>query len=303
MQVKKSKQQGGICIKKEETCINISCFEIFVHIFSKKACNLKWIAVSYLQHDEGVEKKMKHTKWIGLALMVLMAVTMFAGCAPADDGVLTMATNAYFPPYEYYEGGEVVGIDAEIGAALAAKLGMKFQIEDMEFGSIISAVQSGKADVGIAGMTVDEDRLVSVNFTKPYATGHQVIITKEGSDIKEPDDLEGKKVGVQQDTTGDIYITDQYGDSAVDRYNKGADAVQALTQGKVDAVVIDLEPAKSFVEANEGLVILETEYAAEDYAIAVNKKNTDLLQKLNKALEELTADGTIQAILDKYIPA
>ena len=225
------------------------------------------------------------------------------GADTTEKKELVMATNAAFPPYEFYEGNEVVGIDAEIAAAIAEKLGMEIKIEDMEFGSIITAVQSGKVDMGMAGMTVNEDRLVNVDFTNSYATGYQVVIVKDGSDIASPDDLADKSVGVQESTTGDIYISDDYPDADVQRYNKGAEAVQALLQGKVDAVVIDREPAKVFVEQNAGLVILPTEYVVEDYAIALAKGNTELLDKINTALDELKADGTIQAIVDKYISA
>ncbi len=225
----------------------------------------------------------------------------------ADAAVLTMATNAAFPPYEYYENEQIVGIDAEIAGAIAEKLGMTLQIEDMEFGSIIAAVQSGKVDIGVAGMTVTEERLQTINFSNTYATGIQAIIVAEGSEIASVDDLyaEGAAyvVGVQQDTTGDIYCTDDFGDDRVERYSKGADAVQALITGKVDCVIIDNEPAKSFVAANEGLVILETSYAVEDYAIAISKENEQLLADINAALEELTADGTIGSIISKYIPA
>ena len=220
-----------------------------------------------------------------------------------NDGVLTMATNAYFPPYEYYEGEEIVGIDAEIAKAVADKLGLELKIEDMEFDSIITAVQTGKADIGLAGMTVTDERKQSVNFSDTYATGIQVVIVTEDSDITSVDDLEGKEMGVQLSTTGDIYASDDYGEEFVEQYNKGADAVMALTQGKVDAVIIDNEPAKSFVAANEGLKILDTEYVTEDYAACINKENTELLDAVNGALAELKEDGTLQGILDKYITA
>ena len=221
-----------------------------------------------------------------------------------------MATNAEFPPYEYYEGDTVTGIDVEIAQAIAAKLGLTLQVEDMEFDSVISAVQGGKADIGMAGMTVTEERLEEVNFTESYATGVQVIIVTEDSDITSADDLfaEGANhtIGVQLTTTGDLYTTEDIeaaGLGTVDRYNKGADAVMALKNGKVDCVVIDNEPAKAFVEANEGLKILETEYVTEDYAIAVSKDNEALHTAVDAALQELIADGTVQSIIDKYITA
>ena len=247
---------------------------------------------------------------LSIALVAVLAATLACACGKKEstgmtvnDGVLTMATNAYFPPYEYYEGEEIVGIDAEIAKAVADKLGLELKIEDMEFDSIITAVQTGKADIGLAGMTVTDERKQSVNFSDTYATGIQVVIVTEDSDITSVDDLEGNKIGVQLSTTGDIYASDDYGEEFVEQYNKGADAVMALTQGKVDAVIIDNEPAKSFVAANEGLKILDTEYVTEDYAACINKENTELLDAVNGALAELKEDGTLQGILDKYITA
>ena len=248
--------------------------------------------------------------------MVFTMVTSLAGCggsaaeAPADaPEKLVMATNATFPPYEFYEGEEIVGIDAEIGAAIAEKLGMEFKIEDMEFDAIIPAVTSGKASFGMAGMTVTEERLQSVDFSDSYAKGVQVVIVKEGSAITSVDDLfaEGASnmIGVQTGTTGDLYSTwdlEDAGLATVSRFNKGADAVLALTEGKVDCVVIDNEPAKEFVAANEGLTILDTAYAIEDYAICF-AKDSELTAAVNGALQELIADGTVQAIIDKYISA
>ena len=219
------------------------------------------------------------------------------------EGILTMGTNAAFPPYEYYEGDTVVGIDAEIAQAIAEKLGLSLEIVDMDFNSIITAVQSGKVDVGIAGMTVEPEREKNVDFTDSYATGVQVVIVTEDSDIASVDDLEGKLIGTQEGTTGWSYCSEDYGDDMVIPYTNGATAVQALLDGKVDCVVIDQQPALSFVEANEGLKILETEYAVEDYAIAVSKDNTALRDAINTALNELIEDGTVQGILDKYITA
>lgn len=231
---------------------------------------------------------------------------------PADtgdgDNTLVMATNAFFEPYEYYEGDDIVGIDAEVGKAIADKLGMDFEISDVDFDAIIPNVQSGKASMGMAGMTVTEDRQKNVNFTRSYATAVQVVIVPEGSDIATIDDMAGKKIGVQQGTTGDIYCSapveeDGFGEENVTRYNKGTDAVMALLSGKVDCVVIDNEPAKAFVAANEGLKILDTAYAEEEYAICIAKDNEELLEKVDTALGELIDDGTVQKIVDKYITA
>ncbi len=251
-------------------------------------------------------------KIIAMMLCVVLALGVLVGCSTAPETgetagevaeKLVMATNATFPPYEFYEGEKIVGIDAEIAAAIAEKLGMELEIQDTEFGSIITGVQTGKYDIGMAGMTVTEERKQSVNFSETYATGIQSVIVKEGSDIKAIDDIADKKIGVQQDTTGHIYAADEYGDEAVTPFNKGTDAVAALVSDKVDCVIIDNQPAKAFVAANEGLVILDTEYAVEDYAICIAKENTELLEKVNGALAELIADGTVQAIVDKYIEA
>ena len=253
-------------------------------------------------------------KIIALALVIVLAFSLVAcgskGAATATEGKLTMATNAQFPPYEYYEGEEIVGIDAEIAGAIADKLGLELVIEDMEFDSIIEAVKSGKADMGLAGMTVTPERQETVDFTASYATGVQVVIVTEDSPIASVDDLfvEGNNyiIGVQRNTTGDLYTTwdlEDMGLATIDRYSKGADAVQALLTGKVDCVVIDNEPAKAFVAETEGLKILDTEYILEEYAAAMSKDNTQLFEAVNAALEELIADGTVAAIIEKYIPA
>lgn len=266
-----------------------------------------------------------------VAVMLLTTVIALSACGKKDN-VLVMATNATFPPYEYVEGDKFVGIDVEIAEAIAKKLGMELKIEDVEFGSIIGGVVEGKYDIGMAGMTVTEERKQSVNFSNTYATGIQVIIVNEGSSIASLDDIfefdaDGNptalknanlKVGVQQDTTGDIYSSDAiakwgFNDVAEDgtvttdrvvRYKTGAEAVEALKTNKVDMVIIDNEPAKSFVAANEGKVHIlagDNEYAIEDYAICVAKGNTELLDKINQALKELKDDGTIDAIIAKYI--
>ncbi len=258
---------------------------------------------------------------LALAALMLLSAALFVSCGKKED-TLTMATNAAFPPYEYKDGSKIVGIDAEIAAAIADKIGMKLEIIDTEFGSIIGGVQTGKYDMGMAGMTVTDERKESVNFSETYAKGVQVVIVPENSEYASFEDFytgydadgnpsgvkDGIKIGVQQDTTGDIYASSDpadwgFGEANVLRYKTGADAVQALISGKVTCVIIDNEPAKSFVAANSGLKILDGAYADEDYAICVAKTNTELLNKINDALAALKADGTVDAIIAKYIPA
>jgi polar amino acid transport system substrate-binding protein len=277
-------------------------------------------AIRMAGHRKGKVIKMKKLILLPLVLAVVLSVAACGtepqesggqrGFKTAVEGKLTMATNAAFPPYEYIEGGKVAGIDAEIAAAIAEKLGLELQIDDMEFDSITEALKGGKADIGLAGMTVTPDRQEEVNFTVSYATGVQVIIVKEDSAIKSLEDLKAQGanhvVGVQRNTTGDLYTTkdiENAGLGKIDRYSKGADAIQALKTGKVDCVVIDNEPAKAFVSEVEGLKILETEYIIEEYAAAMNKENIELYEAVNTALQELIQDGTVQTIIDRYITA
>ncbi|MBS5667501.1 MAG: amino acid ABC transporter substrate-binding protein [Firmicutes bacterium] len=279
-------------------------------------------------------------KVFALALTVLMVMSMFAGCgssntaktttaateAPAttaeataaettaaataaselktvEAGKLIMSTNAAFPPYEMVaDDGSFEGIDVEVAGAIAGKLGLELVVDDMDFDAALLAVQQNKSDIVMAGVTVTEDRQLIMNFSDSYATGVQVVIVKEGSDVT-LDNLGEKMIGTQRGTTGYIYTSGDYGDDHVTAYDNGASAVQALLNGQVDCVVIDSAPAEAFVAANAGLTILDTEYVTESYAIGVNKDNTALLDAINQALAELTADGTVQAIVDKYITA
>lgn len=253
-----------------------------------------------LCYEKQEETKMK--KIVSFAMAALLSVTALTGCGGSvdADNKLTMATNAEFPPYEYMEGGNVVGLDVDMAKAVAEKLGMELEINNINFDAIIPAIQSGKADIGVAGMTVTEDRKLSVDFTDSYTTATQVIIVNEENPaVTSATDLSGKKIGVQLGTTGDIYATDE--SDSVERFNKGADAIMALSQRKIDCVMIDEEPAKKFVESNEGLVILDEEFAVEEYAIALKKGNTELQEKINGALKELKADGTLDSIVAKYI--
>ena len=278
-------------------------------------------------------------KVFALALTVLMVMSMFAGCgssntaktttaateAPAttaaaettaaettaaaselktvEAGKLIMSTNAAFPPYEMVaDDGSFEGIDVEVAGAIAGKLGLELVVDDMDFDAALLAVQQNKSDIVMAGVTVTEDRQLIMNFSDSYATGVQVVIVKEGSDVT-LDNLGEKMIGTQRGTTGYIYTSGDYGDDHVTAYDNGASAVQALLNGQVDCVVIDSAPAEAFVAANAGLTILDTEYVTENYAIGVNKDNAALLDAVNGALAELTADGTLDAIIGKYITA
>ena len=219
-------------------------------------------------------------------------------------GKLTMSTNAAFPPYEMTtDSGDFEGIDVEVAGAIAEKLGLELQVDDMDFDAALLAAQNGKSDIVMAGVTVTDERQKVMDFSDTYAEGIQSIIVPEDSDIASADDLTGKAIGTQRGTTGYLYCSDGFGEDAVVAYDNGLTAVQALNNGQVDAVVIDNEPAKAYVESNPGLKILDTSYAEEDYAIGMNKSNTALLEAVNAALEELKADGTLQAIVDKYIKA
>ncbi len=255
---------------------------------------------------------MKNITKIISVLAALAIALICCGCGAksmtAKEGKLIMATNAEFPPYEYKEGDNIVGIDAEVAKLIADKLGLELEIADVDFDSIIPGVQSGKYDMGMAGMTVTDERKEKVNFSDSYATGVQVVIVKEDSEIKSIDDLEGKKIGAQQGTTGYIYASDTpenggYGEENVTGYQNGALAVEALKGGKVDCVIIDNEPAKAYVAANEGLKILETEFVTEDYAICFAKENAELQTKVNEALKELIEDGSVKKVVDTYIKA
>ena len=258
----------------------------------------------------------KLTRILTIVLVLALALCLCA-CGgksgklnTVEEGKLYMATNAAFPPYEMTsdDGSGYEGIDIEIATKIAEKLGLELVVDDMDFTSVVTSVQTGKDDIAMAGLTVNEERLKNIDFSDTYATGVQVVIVPEGSDIKSIDDLEGKMIGVQEGTTGYIYCSDTpenggFGEDHVTAYSNGAIAVQALISGSVDCVVIDNEPAKAFVAQNEGLVILDTEYVVEDYAIGISKENTALYEAINNALKELIADGTVQGIIDKYIGA
>ena len=253
-----------------------------------------------------------------ILLACLMVMSMFAGCQKAEsgnklnlvkEGKLIMSTNAAFPPYESTDDkGNFIGIDIEVAQAIADKLGLELVIDNMEFTAALEAAQKGKSDMVMAGVTVNPEREMVMDFSNSYAKGVQVVIVPENSSITKIEDLEGKKIGTQMGTTGYLYCSDTpenggYGEENVVAYDNGITAVQALLNNQIDCIVIDNAPAQAFVKENAGLKILDTEYAVEDYAIGFAKGNTALKEAVNKALAELIADGTVQKIVDKYIPA
>ena len=252
-------------------------------------------------------------KIIASILATLLLSCCFTGCGSTgkenndlnlvENGKLIMSTNAEFPPYEMTDdNGSFVGIDIEIAQAIAKELGLELVIDDMGFDAAMLAVQNGQSDICMAGLTVDEDRLKVMDFSVSYATGKQVIIVKDNSDVT-LDNLGEKLIGTQKATTSNIYCTNDYGEDHVVAYDSSITAVQALINGQVDCVVVDSAPAEELVKANPGLKILETEYVTENYAIAVDKGNTALLDAVNTALQKLMDNGTVQAIIDKYIKA
>lgn len=241
---------------------------------------------------------------------LLIAVLMICACAAASAASLTVGSSIDFPPYEFYddETGEITGIEVEIAHAIADKMGYELDIVDMQFDSIIAAVVSGKVDFGMSGFTVTEERKQSVDFTTSFITAVQSIVVPENSSITSVDDLfnveNQYKIGVQLGTTGDLYITDDVEANglkhSIERFNKYPDAVLAVSTGKLDCVIMDDQVAIAYVAANEGLKILDTAYAFEEYAICFAKENP-LYADFNAALEELIADGTVQSVIDKYI--
>ena len=237
-------------------------------------------------------------KLISAVPAALLLVFALSGCGRNDDR-LVMVTEATFPPYEFREGGKIVGIDVDLMKAVAKKTGRELVVEDMSFDSVIAAVQAGKADVAASGITVTDERKRQVGFSHPYVTAQQVVIVPKDSEIRGSADLKGNRIGVQHGTTGDLYVTRNIREP--ERFPNGSLAVAALDAGKLDAVVLDGEPSKVHVALHENLVILDEPLTTEEYAIAVNRKNTALLEEINAVIDELRENGGLEKIKAKYV--
>ncbi|MDU0895000.1 MAG: transporter substrate-binding domain-containing protein, partial [Anaerococcus sp.] len=234
-------------------------------------------------------------------LCLLLPGKVQASSEKEDGKVLDFGTSADFPPYEYYEGDEIVGIDPDILRAIGDYMGVEVRLHDMDFNNIIASIDSGKIDGGAAGFTVTEERKKSVNFTDSFTKTSQIIITRKDSDIKEVEDLNnGVKIGTQLGTIGDTIAKDDFGEENVNSFNKVPDAILSLQNKKIDAVILDKHSAENFVNANKGLTIIETPYLEEEYAIAISKDNPELLEDMNEAIAALKESGEIDKIMDKY---
>lgn len=240
-----------------------------------------------------------YKKWLAVMLVFMALFLTSCGEKEAERGKLIMVTNATFPPYEFYQGSRIVGIDADMVREIAKRNDLELVIEDMAFDSVIAAVQTGKADVAASGITVTEDRKKQIDFTTSYVKADQVIIVRKDSDIVGPESMRGKRIGVQHGTTGDMYVTENLQEP--ERFQDGALAVASLVTGKIHAVVLDSAPAEEHVARNKGIRILPMALVSEEYAMAVSKSRPELLAMINRTMAEMKADGTMDAIWARYL--
>ena len=233
-----------------------------------------------------------------LGVLLTGWLLLCCGAGAAENGRILMVTEATFPPYEFREGNAIMGIDPEIMREVARRTGRELVIEDMSFDSVITAVVSGKADVAASGITVTPERRGKVDFSIPYVEAAQVIIVPKGSPIRGREDIRGRRIGVQHGATGDIYVTRNI--QQPERFPNGALAVAAVAAGKVDAAVIDQDPARMYGAGNDRLEILPEPLTSESSAIAVRKGNPELLQDINSASADLKASGRLEEIRTAY---
>lgn len=224
--------------------------------------------------------------------LVFICTFLLTGCGK-NENELVMVTEAGFAPYEYYEGGEIVGVDIDIANEIAKELGKELVVKDIAFDSIVNEVKSGKADFAAAGISYSEERAKEVDFSINYATSKQVVIVNENSDIKDPSEISNKKIAVQLGSIADTYVTKEYQDATITRQKKYLAAIQDLKTGKVDCVVMDELPAKEILKENSGLKILDKELTQDKYGMIVKKGNKELLDSINKVLERLVSEGKI----------
>lgn len=256
-------------------------------------------------------------KLLSLVLTIIMTLSLIAcgskssannaatentQAATTASKKLVMCTNAEFPPYEYHDGSNIIGIDIDIIKKIGEMKGFEVEIMDIAFDACIPAVMNSKADFAMSGMTVTEDRKENVDFTHTYQTAIQNVIVPSDSTIKNIEDLKGKKIGVIEGYTGDLYATEDFGEEYISRYHKNTDGFQSLKSGRIDAFIIDDQVAKALVAEDGGdYKILDSAYALEEYAIAVKKGNKEILDMLNSAIDEMKSNGELQKIIDKYI--
>ncbi len=233
-------------------------------------------------------------------IVLLCMIMLVAGCGKKDDSKLIMVTEAGFAPYEYYSNGEIVGVDVDIAKEIAASMGKELVIKDIAFDSIINEVKTGKADFGAAGISYNEERAKSVDFTINYSTSKQVVIVKNDSGITNIGDINGKKIAVQLGSIADTYVSSTYKDVSVVRQKKYLAAIEDLNTGKVDCVVMDLLPAEQILKTNSGLKILDGALVEDSYGMIVKKGNKELLNNINRVLEKLKNEGKIDEYIIKH---
>lgn len=232
-------------------------------------------------------------------MLLVMSILLLTGCK-RDDNKLILATEAGFAPYEYYQDGEIVGVDIDIAREIAASLGKELVIKDVSFDFIINEIKSGKSDIGAAGMSITKERLEEVDFSVEYAVSNQVVIVPMDSKITSIDQISNQRIAVQLGTVADSYVNKNYKDATVIRQKKYLSMVEDLKAGKVDLIIMDLLPASEIVKSNEGLKILDEYLFTDKYGMAIKKGNKELLDKVNDVLTRLMSEGKIEEYTIKH---
>ncbi len=241
---------------------------------------------------------MKLQKYIGICLIFILTLIL-SGCGRNENEII-MVTEAGFAPYEYYENGEIVGVDVAIAEEIAKELGKKLVVKNIDFDSIVSELKSGKADFAAAGMSITEERKKQVDFTIEYVTSNQVVVVKKDSSLNDITQLDGKRIAVQLGTVGDSYVTENYKNSEINRQKKFLVAAEAVKNNKADCIVMDQIPAQQLVSQNPELKILDGILFKDSYGMAVKKGNTELLDTMNTVLQRLIDEGKIEEYIIEY---